>query len=154
MKQTCNVILATLVVAAAVIMPALSQTTHQPPDPAEMAQRQVKTLTTLLSLTSAQQQQATTIFTNSARSEQSLHQAERTAHDALRTAVKNNDSAAIEQAAGDIGQSVTQMTAIKAKADAAFYQILTADQQTKMSELESQHLGFEGHGAPPAMGFR
>jgi len=46
---------------------------------------------------------------------------------------------------------------IKAKADAAFYQVLTAEQQAKLSELESQHIGVGGPGGPggpPPMGVR
>jgi Spy/CpxP family protein refolding chaperone len=53
---------------------------------------------------------------------------------------------------------MAQSTSIHAKADAAFYQILTPEQQTKLTELESQHVGpFDGPGGlagPPAMGFR
>ena len=45
--------------AAASAIPALAQTPPKPPNPADMAKHQVKRLTTLLTLTSAQQQQAT-----------------------------------------------------------------------------------------------
>jgi Spy/CpxP family protein refolding chaperone len=144
--------------ATAIALPALAQTAPKPPSPAEMAKRQVKTLTTLLSLTSAQQQQATTIYTNAATAEQTLRESDKTAHDNLQTAIKNNDAATIDELANTLGQSAAQLTSIKAKADAAFYQVLTAEQQTKLSDLESQHMGLldgpGGPGGPPAMGFR
>lgn len=121
-----------------------------------MAAHQVKRLTTLLTLTPAQQQQATTIYTAAAKSEQTLHDSEMQSHDSLRAAIKNNDTATIDQVAGSIAQTIAQLTSVRAKANAAFYQILTADQQTKLTELESEHMGLlDGPGGPPpAMGFR
>lgn len=134
---------------------SFGQNPPAPPSPSDMAQHQVKRLTVLLSLTSNQQQQANTIYTNAAKAEQSIHQGEKALHDSLRAAVKNNDSAAIDQLTSTLAQSMAQATSIHAKADAAFYQILTADQQTRMSDLESEHLeGVGGPGGPPAMGFR
>jgi Spy/CpxP family protein refolding chaperone len=148
----------TLACAAAVSVLAQTQTETQRkfPTPSEMATHQVKRLTTLLSLTSAQQQQATTIFTNAATSEQTLHESEKQSRDSLRTAVKANDSATIDSVATSMAQTTAQLTSIRAKAEAAFYQILTADQQSKFTELESEHMGpLGGHdGPPPAMGFR
>jgi Spy/CpxP family protein refolding chaperone len=144
--------------AIAIAIPALAQTLPKPPSAAEMAKRQVKTLTTLLNLTSAQQQQATTIYTSVATAQQSVLASDKEAHDTLQTAIKNNDSATIDQVASTIAQNTAQLTSLKAKADAAFYQILTSDQQAKLSDLESQHLrpldGPGGPGGPPAMGFR
>ena len=107
-----------------------------PPDPTMMAQHRVKFLTTILSLSSAQQQQALTIFTNAASSETNWHDNMKAAHEALDTAVKNNDSAGISQEATTIGDLSAQMITAHSKADEAFYQILTADQKTKYSELE------------------
>jgi Spy/CpxP family protein refolding chaperone len=108
----------------------------------------VKYLTTLLSLNSAQQQQASTIYTNSATAEESAHQSMKSVHDNLRAAIKNNDAAAIDQASNALGQEIAQSTSTKAKADAAFYQILTPEQQSKMSELENERPGpfFPGRG--------
>ncbi len=62
-----------------------------PPDPAAMAQHQVQYFTALLTLTSAQQQQALTLFTNAASSESGLHEQDRAAHESLEAAVRNND---------------------------------------------------------------
>jgi Spy/CpxP family protein refolding chaperone len=145
--------------AAALALPAMAQTPPKMLTPAEMAKHKVKTLTTLLSLTSVQQQQATTIFTYAAKTEQTTLESDRTLHENLRSAIKTNDGATIDQVSVALAQSTAQLTSTRAKADAAFYQILTADQQTKLSELESQHMGpLDGPGGPggppPAMGFR
>jgi len=147
------------ILAIAVAIPVLAQTPPKPPSAADMAKRQVKTLTTLLSLTSAQQQQAITIYTNAATAQRAIVENDKGNHDALRAAIKNNDSATIDLVAGTIAQNIAQLTSIKAKADAAFYQILTSDQQTRLSDLENEHLGpWDGPGGPggppAAMGFR
>jgi len=76
---------------------------HQPPDPAQMIQHRVDFLTEKLGLSSAQQQQATTIFTNAMGNEKSLRDQMRAAHESLQAAVSRNDSTAIDQAAGSIG---------------------------------------------------
>jgi Spy/CpxP family protein refolding chaperone len=150
--------LVTLVLATVIAIPLFSQTSPKPPSPADRAQHQVKALTTLLSLTSAQQQQARTIYTNAAKAEQAVHQSEKDVQESLHNAIKNNDSATIDEISGTLAQSMAELTSIKAKADAAFYQILSAEQQSKFSDLESQHLGGldgpGGPGGPPAMGFR
>ena len=153
MKKLVTVALATMIA-----IPLLGQTSPKPPTPAERAQHQVKALTTLLSLTSTQQQQATTIYISAAKAEQAVHQSEKDVHESLRSAIKNNDATTIDEISGTLAQSMAQLTSIKAKADAAFYQILSVEQQSKFSDLESQHLGgLDGPGepgGPPAMGFR
>ncbi len=121
-----------------------------PPSPADHAQRQVKFLTTMLSLTAAQQQQATTIFTDAATSAAAVHKNMRAARQSLDDAVKSNNSAGIDQTAANIGQLTTQLTSIEAKARAAFFQILTPDQQNKMTELRTHDgPGFGRHMGPP-----
>jgi Spy/CpxP family protein refolding chaperone len=120
-----------------------------PPDPAQMAQHRVDFLTRHLSLNAQQQQQATTIYTEAANNARSFHDQMRTAHQNLQTAVQKNDMAAIEQGSNTIGNLMAQMTAAHAKADAAFYQTLTPEQQAKMKEIESHHgPGMHGHGGP------
>ncbi len=128
------------VLAFATAISALAGTAHQPPSPAEMAAHHVKKLTTLLSLTSAQQQQATTIYTGAATAEQPLHANEKQSRQALHAAIKSNDTATIDQLSNSMAQSMAQSMSTRAKADAAFYQILTAEQQAKFSDLESQHM--------------
>jgi Spy/CpxP family protein refolding chaperone len=149
------VIAATL--AAVIAISASAQTLPKPPSAGEMALHKVKTLTALLNLTSTQQQQAQAIYGSAAKSQQTLFEGEKEAREALRAAARNDDTAAIDQIAATLGQSMAESTSIRAKADAAFYQILTAEQQSKLSDLESQHLGpFDlpgGLGGPPALGF-
>ena len=67
--------------------------THTPPSPATIAQHEVQRYTTLLTLTPAQVEQATTYFTAEATARQNARASERTAHQALEAAIKANDSA-------------------------------------------------------------
>jgi Spy/CpxP family protein refolding chaperone len=121
------------------------------PTPANMVQRQVARLTTLLTLTTAQQQQATTIFTASATADQAARTSVRTARTNLNTAIKNNDTGGIEQAATALGNLTAQTTANDSKAQAAFLQILTPDQVTKYSQLgPAGGPGGFGHGGGPS----
>ena len=123
-----------------------------------MTEHQVKTLTALLNLTSGQQEQANEIYRNAAQAEQTWIQAEKKAREALRAAARNNDASTIDHVSASLGQSMARSTSIRAKADAAFYQILTSEQQSKLSDLEGQHLGPfgmpGGPPGPPGMGFR
>ncbi|HET9790367.1 MAG TPA: Spy/CpxP family protein refolding chaperone [Candidatus Angelobacter sp.] len=145
MKSTLSRIFLFVAVAVAI---AAAQNRHQPPDPATRVQEHVNFMTTVLSLTPAQQQQATTIFTNAANSAKALHEQMRTAHDALKTAIQKNDTAAIDQNAATIGNLTTQMISGHAKAQAAFNQTLTPDQQAKLSQLHSHEHGMHGPGGP------
>jgi Spy/CpxP family protein refolding chaperone len=142
--------IASLALAAAF---AHAQTQHQPPDPAQMVQHRVSFLTDKLGLSSSQQQQATSIFTDEMSAARSLHDQMKPAHQSLRAAVKANDSAGIEQASGTIGSLTAQMISARAKADAAFYQLLNPDQQSKYSQMHSHEPGMHGFrgrdGAPP-----
>ena len=146
MKTIVALLISAMVATAVLAQVSAPQT---PPNPAERAQHEVKFLTTFLSLTAAQQQQATTIFNNAANSASSLHESMKTVHQNLENAVKNNDADGIDQAANTIGQLATQITSIEAKAHAAFYQILTPDQQNKLSQIESQGPVMMVHGPHP-----
>jgi Spy/CpxP family protein refolding chaperone len=123
---------------------ALAQ--HTPPDPSAMAQREVEHLTQRLTLTSAQQAQATTLFTSSQTANQSIMTNLRQAHTALAAAIKGNDANAIASLTTQIGTLTGQMMANTAKADAAFYATLTPDQQAKYTPST-------GFGGGPAGGF-
>jgi Spy/CpxP family protein refolding chaperone len=128
-------------------------TSATPPDPLTIVANQVARLTSLLTLTTAQQTQATTIFTNALNAITPLQTTIRTDHTSLQTAVKSNDSATIDQLSSAIGTAQGQILSIQNKADAAFYAILTADQQTKLSQTHFfGGLGFgpgRGPGGPP-----
>ena len=149
LKKDKSVLIGALLLAFAASSFVLAQTSVERHNPANRVQHRVHFLTNLLSLTPEQQQQATTIFTNAATTGQSQHDSLKTAHQALRDAVKSNNTAAIDQNATVIGNSMAQMISNRAKAQAAFYQILTPDQQAKFGEFESEHHGF--HGRHPHM---
>jgi Spy/CpxP family protein refolding chaperone len=123
---------------------------HTPPTPAAIAQREVTRYTTLLSLTPAQAEQATTIFTTEATTALNSRTQEHTAHQALETAVKGNDTGAIQSNTATLGQIETERMTAHANARAAFYALLTTEQKAKYSELEQEHMmggGFRG--GPP-----
>ena len=157
-QKTMNRKLSQLLIASTfAVSLALAQTSSgTAPNPARFVQRRVNMLTTLLNLTSAQQAQATTIFTNSASADSTARVSLRTARTALNTAVKNNDANGIQQAASSIGTVTAQQAASDASAQAAFYQMLTPDQQTKYTAFEAAGhggmatSGFRGHGPRPA----
>lgn len=116
-------------------------------DPATMAQHQVERLSTQLTLSTAQQSQATSIFAAEATANQSVMASMVQARAALNTAIKGNDSAGIATAANTIGTLTAQMTTNNGKAQAAFYAILTPDQQTKYHVGAGFGGGFGGPGA-------
>ena len=58
-----------------------------------------------------------------------------TAQTALTTAIKANDTAGMTTQATTIGTTQGQITLIQAKADAAFYALLTSAQQTKLTDF-------------------
>jgi Spy/CpxP family protein refolding chaperone len=150
MRKTTLVLL--ILACASALMIAQAQNPPGPPDPAKMVQHRVQYLTTVLNLTAAQQQQATTIFTNAETSQSGVHGTMKAAHQSLETAVKSNDASGITQAANTIGNLTAQMVSAHATADAAFYQILTPEQQSKMTQLEKEHPGpGMGPGGPHGM---
>ena len=121
-------------------------TSATPPDPATIVANQVARLTSLLTLTTAQQAQATTIFTNALNAVTPLQTTISTDYTSLQTAVKGNATATIDQLASAIGSAEGQIIATQNKADAAFYAILTTDQQTKLGQSPVFGGGGLGHG--------
>jgi Spy/CpxP family protein refolding chaperone len=136
-----------LALTLAVALPAQSSTATSP-SPGNHVQNHVRFLTSQLSLTVEQQSQAATIFTSASTAEENLHTSMKTAHQSLNDAVKSNNVTSIEQLSNTIGNLTGQMTLAQSKARAAFYQILTPEQQTKLQQIESQHQGFGGHQHP------
>jgi len=114
--------------------------TTQTTDPATLAARQVSFLTKLLTLTAGQQTQATTIFTAAITANQALDTQETTARTALVTAIKANNTVAITTQSTALGNLRAQEIANTAKADAAFYLLLTADQKTKLDAINDDGL--------------
>ena len=118
--------------------------TAQTTDPATLAARRVTFLTQLLTLTTGQQTQATSIFTAEITANQALATQETTARTALVAAIKANNTSAITTQATALGNLQAQEIANTAKADAAFYALLTADQKTKLDSFNDD--GFFGPG--------
>lgn len=124
-----------------------------PPDPQTMVQMRVDRLATLLNLTDAQKAQATSIFTNAMTASQSIHPNTQTARQSLADAIKKNDGAAIDSLSANIGNLMGQLVGIESKADAAFYALLTADQQAKYDAMPHGFGGgMRGPGGPGMMG--
>src|SRR5438067_1012883 len=74
-----------------------------PPTDEQIVARRVARLTTLLSLTAAQQTQATTIFTTEQTAVAALRTGLQTSHTALQAAIKSNDLTGITTQATQIG---------------------------------------------------
>ena len=149
MKKTLSAFLLTSVLTASMLAQAPG---GGPPGPGRMIQRRVNLLATVLSLTPNQQTQASAIFTNAAAASMVVRNNLQTARQGLADAVKNNDTATIDQAAATIGNLTAQLTSTDAKAEAAFYQTLTQDQQTKLNQLKVQGRGMLGGMGPGGPG--
>jgi Spy/CpxP family protein refolding chaperone len=112
-------------------------TSTNPPDVATIVAHEVSFLTSLLTLTTGQQTQATTIFTSALNSITPIQTTITTAQTALATAVKGGDTKGVTTQATAIGAAQGQILAIQATADANFYGLLTADQKTKLLAADS-----------------
>ncbi|MCU1274047.1 MAG: hypothetical protein JWO48_1478 [Bryobacterales bacterium] len=145
MRRSLILPLLTVALAASCLF---GQVGNESPNPANMVQQRIGFLTNLLSLTAAQQQRAMTLFNAAARAGVTILSNLETAHQSLESAIKNNDSAAIDQISATIGNLTARGTSNDAKADAAFYQILTAGQQAKLRQFEAQG-GGSGQGPGP-----
>lgn len=108
--------------------------------------RRVEFLTALLTLTTAQASQATTIFTNAAAAVTPLQTSLETAHTSLKAAVQSNNTAQIDQLAAQIGTLSGQVLAARNKAEAAFYALLTAEQRTRYDAAGDRGPGGRGRG--------
>ena len=121
-----------------------------PPDPATMVQNQVAHLTALLTLTPAQVTQATTIFTNAMTASSSLQSTMDADRQSLESAISSSSISVIDQVSQNIGIVNGQLTAIRAKAEAAFYAILTPAQKTTLTAAGGLGgPGGRGPGGPP-----
>ena len=112
------------------------------PDPATEIADHVARLTRLLTLTTAQAAQATTIFTNALAAVTPLETTLNTDYTSIETAVKSNATSTIDSLSASIGTLTGQIVDLQNKADAAFYAILTSAQQTTLNSSG----GFGGHG--------
>jgi Spy/CpxP family protein refolding chaperone len=150
-----NRIFNALAVAALSTSFLVAQTTttgRTPPTVAERVAHRVARLTALLTLTTTQQAQATTLFTTEETALDAIRTDMQTLRTSLQTAVKANNSSAIVTVATQIGADTTKQVEAQATADAAFYALLTTDQQTKFNELNTSGFGGRGFGGPGGPG--
>ena len=117
-----------------------------PPDPQQMIDMRVDFMANALGLTDAQKTQAKTIFKGAFEANQSIRTDMQAARKALTEAVKANSEATIETIAAEIGKITGQSIANDSKAEAAFYQILTPEQQAKFDAMPR---GGPGRGMGP-----
>jgi Spy/CpxP family protein refolding chaperone len=110
---------------------ALFAQNAQRPDP---VQRRVQMLTRFLSLTADQQSQVTTILTNEQTSLQVNAPTLQTNRQALLDAIKANDAGQIDVLTSQNASLEAQQNAIRAKAAASIYALLTSDQQSKLGK--------------------
>ena len=110
-----------------------SKASYKVPKSAVKQARYLNSLTALLSLSTAQRQQAATIFAGAANARISVHSSLKAARKALSEAVKSNDTGAITQSSTALGSLTSQHIAYGALANAALFQLLTPDQQAKLS---------------------
>jgi hypothetical protein len=96
----------------------------------------LSSLTALLSLSQAQQQQAASIFTTAVNNRIGINSTIKSVRKVLATAVTNNAGSGWTTAAEQIGTLTTQFVANGAAANAAFYQTLTPSQQITLSQYQ------------------
>jgi Spy/CpxP family protein refolding chaperone len=120
---------------------------HGTPDVAARVERRVERLTRMLSLNDSQQQQATSIFTNAAKADTPVMADMHTARQNLAKTVTTNEPSLIKQYATTIGNDTGTLVANEASAFSQFYEILTPEQQTKLSQLHQAAFmrGFGSH---------
>ncbi|HEX4133282.1 MAG TPA: Spy/CpxP family protein refolding chaperone [Bryobacteraceae bacterium] len=139
-------ILLTLAALTLTTTVAFGQKSHTPPTPAQQIANRVARLTALLTLTTAQQAQATTIFTTEQTALAAVSANMKTARATLQSDVEANNTSGISAQASQIGTLTAQEVEATAMANGAFYAILTADQQMKDKNFGDGARGFGGRG--------
>ena len=104
-------------------------------------------MATRLNLTDDQKQQARSIMQSARESAQPITQQLKQNRQALRDAVKaGKTDADIDQLAASTGTLMGQATAIRTKAFAKVYAMLTPEQRTKADQLGGHGMFMRGHG--------
>jgi Spy/CpxP family protein refolding chaperone len=152
MKKTIIALALTFAFSTPALFAQTANTTSSAPTEStrsmKMSQHWVNYLTTVLSLTPAQQAQVTNIISSAATSKSNASSSMKSARTNLQNAIHANDAAAMEQAANSMSSLIAQKMLARAKVEAAIYQILTPEQQTKMAQLETEvRHGGRGFGA-------
>jgi Spy/CpxP family protein refolding chaperone len=143
LKRTFLALAGTALFGVTVLSADGGRGTQTPRTPAEIVASRVARLTVQLTLTTAQQASATTIFTKELTDEALLVTPLQTAHTALTAAIKANSANAISAQAIALGDLERQEILIDATAQAAFYNLLTAAQKTLYDNLRVG--GFDIH---------
>lgn len=100
-------------------------------------------LSTVLSLTSSQKEQAKTIFTKAADENSSVMANLRTERNDLRKAIDSNEpNAKIQKLSDEIGNNVSKLVTNVASASEQFHNVLNPEQQNKMTQLEHEVHGW------------
>lgn len=127
---------AVLLAAAAMLLPAqMSGPEGSGPDPEKLAQMRAERLARMLALTEEQKAQALRIFADAQSAAERYQQEMQVARQALHTAIRANDVAAMDRAARDIGAAMAELTSIDARAEAAFYALLTPEQKAEYDSM-------------------
>jgi Spy/CpxP family protein refolding chaperone len=119
-------------------------------DPAKLVEARVAMLSQTLNLTETQKAQALKIFSDAQAAAERFREEMQVARQELQTAIKANDLASIERNAREIGTATGEMTIIDARAQAAFYALLTAEQKTKYDQMPARGFGMGPGGMGPA----
>jgi hypothetical protein len=110
---------------------------YKVPHGARKQAKYISFLATLLSLSPGQQAETVSIFAAASTAGGELKATAKTQRKRLGASAGANDGAGIGQAALAIGKVASQRYTIDAKANAAFFQILTADQQEKLTKFRT-----------------
>ena len=150
MKKSCRTLLLLTALSATVVFGQESRMQRGGGLGGPSIENRIARLTTLLTLTAAQQTQATSIFTAAQTTITTLRTSLSAARTALQTAVRANDATTITAQSTQIGTLTGQQVAAEASAEAAFYALLTPAQQTIYNELRSGGFGrgLSGPGGP------
>jgi periplasmic protein CpxP/Spy len=104
-----------------------------------------------LDLTSAQQEQIKAIWAKEKPTLKPLMQLERQNHESMRTLEQSGpyDEAKTRALATQNAQTMIELQVQHARIKSEMMQVLTADQKTKLAEIEASHWGHMGDHAPP-----
>jgi Spy/CpxP family protein refolding chaperone len=135
----------------ALLLVSTAMFAQRPHDGGPRPDMHVATMTTLLSLSTGQQAQATSIYSTARTSSKDIQTNMHTAQTSLSAAIKKNDVAQIDALTAQIGALHGQSLSIQSKAEASFYSTLSAEQQTKYDTLHRGGFG-GGPGGPGGPG--
>jgi Spy/CpxP family protein refolding chaperone len=142
MKQQLFEIAAAVALAAGVLFALQTPATGTEPAPRQAPLEHPvfghQQMMQALNLTTAQQQQAQTIFGDANQKAQPLQQEMRQNREALFAAVKANNTSQIERLSSQQGELQGKAMAIRSEAMAKFYAILTPEQRTKADQIHQQ----------------